>query len=99
MSENPLPIQRFHFSTYKIHRIALASSPSYLAGKDPVPLPPVEAILPLQKKMKYWGHLTLGNPSKDGLKWSLENMKLCNCKKVLQQEHLMIIQSEALKKG
>ena len=54
-----------------------------------------EQILALQKKGSYSGHVTLGNLASKELLWWMENLKLCNGRKIQQREPHIIIQRDA----
>ena len=47
----------------------------------------------------YSGHVTLGNLAREELLWWIENLKLCNGRKIQQRESHMIIQTDASTKG
>ena len=47
----------------------------------------------------YSGHVTLGNVAREELLWWMENLKLCNGRKIQQREPHMIIKTDASTKG
>ena len=88
--------KNFRFESHKVNWLVTINFPSHFTGTNPILMSSTEAntVLALQKKGSYSCHLLLGNLAREELLWWMENLKLCNRRKIQRRKLHMTLQTE-----
>ena len=91
--------KNFSLKSHKINWAVIINCPGRFTRSNPVSISSTGANISSSEKRSYSGHVRLGNLAREELLWWMENLKLCNGRKIRRREPRMIIQTDASTKG